>query len=201
MYRHLVAVEVGVERAADERMQFDGAPFDEDGLERLNGKSVQRRRTVEHDGVVFDDLLQHVPDHGLCAFHRSLGVFDVVADVLFHPLFHHERLEELDGHFLRQTALIEFQFRSYDDNRTSGIVHALAEEVLSETSLLAAEQARNGLQIAVACAADGLAAAAVIDERVHSLLQHPLFVSDDDFGCAEFHQFFQAVVAVDHAPV
>ena len=43
MHGHLVAVEVGVERAADERMDLDGAPFDENGLERLNGEAVQRR--------------------------------------------------------------------------------------------------------------------------------------------------------------
>ena len=43
---HLVAVEVGVERAADERMKFDRSALDKNRLERLNGQTVKRRRAV-----------------------------------------------------------------------------------------------------------------------------------------------------------
>ena len=59
--RHLVAVEVGVERGADQRVQADGLALDEHRLERLDAEAVQRRRAVEHHGVVADDLLEHVP--------------------------------------------------------------------------------------------------------------------------------------------
>ena len=44
---HLVAVEVCVERGTNERVDFNGSALDKHGLERLNGKSVQRRRTVQ----------------------------------------------------------------------------------------------------------------------------------------------------------
>jgi hypothetical protein len=43
VHGHLVAVEVGVERRADERMDLDGLALDEDGLEGLDAEPVQRR--------------------------------------------------------------------------------------------------------------------------------------------------------------
>ena len=50
MHRHLVAVEVGVEGRADQRMQANGAAFDEDGLEGLDAEAVQRRGAVQQTG-------------------------------------------------------------------------------------------------------------------------------------------------------
>ena len=46
VHGHLVAVEVGVERSADKGRNLDRSALDQNGLERLNGKTVQRRRTV-----------------------------------------------------------------------------------------------------------------------------------------------------------
>ena len=47
----------------------------------------------------------------------------------------------------------------------------------------------------------GPAAAAVVEQGVDGLLQHPLLVVDDDLGRAEVEQALEAVVPVDHAPV
>jgi hypothetical protein len=44
---HLVAVEVGVERGADQGMDPDRLALDEDGLERLDAQPVQRGRAVQ----------------------------------------------------------------------------------------------------------------------------------------------------------
>jgi hypothetical protein len=48
---------------------------------------------------------------------------------------------------------------------------------------------------------DGLAAAAVVEQRVDGLLQHALLVADDDLGRVELLQPLEAVVAVDDAAV
>jgi hypothetical protein len=64
VHRHLVAVEVGVERGADQRVDLDGLALDQLRLERLDAEAVQRRRTVEQHRVLGDDLLEHVPHHG-----------------------------------------------------------------------------------------------------------------------------------------
>ena len=47
----------------------------------------------------------------------------------------------------------------------------------------------------------GPAAAAVVEQRVDGLLQHPLLVVDDDLGGAEVEQSLEAVVAVDDPAV
>src|SRR5207249_7646230 len=47
VHRHLVAVEVGVERGADQRMDLDRLALDQDRLERLDAETVERRGAVE----------------------------------------------------------------------------------------------------------------------------------------------------------
>ena len=54
---HLVAVEVGVEPLANQRVNPDRVPFDEHRLERLDAHSVQSGSPVQKDRVVADDLL------------------------------------------------------------------------------------------------------------------------------------------------
>src|SRR2546423_1317719 len=49
VHRHLIAVEIGVERRTYERMDLKGAAFDQAWLERLDTQTVQRRRAVQHD--------------------------------------------------------------------------------------------------------------------------------------------------------
>ena len=46
VHGHLVTVEVGVERRADERMDADGLALDQHRLERLDAQAVERRRAV-----------------------------------------------------------------------------------------------------------------------------------------------------------
>ena len=151
--------------------------------------------------MILDDLLKNIPHLILARVHKTLRGLDVVAEVLLHQLLHDEGLEQLKCHFFGQTALIKFEFRSYDDDGTSGIVHAFAEEVLTESALFAAQQTGKGFQISVAGAADRLASPAVVDERVHRLLEHTFLVADDDVGRAEFLELFKTVVAVDDSAV
>ena len=69
---------------------------------------------------------------------------------------------------------------SSHDNRTTGVVDALSEKVLTETALLTLQHVGQRLQRAVTRASDRATATAVIKERINSLLQHPLFVVDND---------------------
>ena len=87
------------------------------------------------------------------------------------------------------------------DNGTTGIVHALAKKILAETALLALDHVRKGLERTAVCAVDGPAAAAIVEKRVHSFLEHALFIANNDFRRAKLHKPFQAVVAVDHTAV
>ncbi len=198
---HLVAVEVRVERVADERVHLDRLALDEHGLECLDAEAVECRRAVEQHRVLRDDLLEHVPDlrdHRLDVLLRGLDVLDGLP--LDEPA-HDERLEELERHQLRQPALVQLQVRAGHDDRAARVVDALAEQVLAEPALLALEHVRERLQRPVARAGHGTPAATVVEQRVDRLLEHALLVVDDDLGRAEIEQPLEAVVPVDDAPI
>ena len=201
MHGHLVTVEVRVERGAHERVDLDGLALDQLRLERLDAQAVQGRRTVQQHRVLGDDLFEDVVDDRAAALDHALGRLDVLRVVQVHQALHHERLEELQRHGLGQTALVQLELRADDDDRTGGVVDALAQQVLPEAALLALEHVGQRLQRTVAGAGDRTAAAAVVEQRVDGLLEHALLVVDDDLGRAEVEQPLQAVVAVDDAAV
>ena len=107
VHRHLVPVEVGVERRADERVDLDGLALHEHRLECLDTQSVERRCAVQHDRVLTDDLFEHVPHLRTGALHHALGALDVLRQRLVDQPLHHERLEQLERHLLGQTALVQ----------------------------------------------------------------------------------------------
>jgi hypothetical protein len=146
VHRHLVTVEVRVERGADERVDLDGLALDQLRLEGLDAQAVQRRRAVQQHRVLGDDLFQHVPHDRARALDHPLGGLDVLRVVEVDQPLHDEGLEQLQRHLLGQTALVQLQLRADDDDRTAGVVDALAEQVLAEPALLALEQVAQGLQ-------------------------------------------------------
>ena len=73
-----------------------------------------------------------------------LAVLTFTRNALIHQPLDDEGLEQLQRHFLGQAALIQLQARADHDNGTAGIVHALAQQVLTETALLAAQQVGQG---------------------------------------------------------
>ena len=201
VHGHLVAVEVGVEGVADERVHLDRLALDQHRLERLDAETVQRRRAVEQHRVLVDDLLEDVPDLGDHRVDHLLGGLDVLRRLALDEASHDERLEQLQRHQLRKPALVQAQRRARHDHRAARVVDALAEQVLAEAALLALQHVGQRLQRAVARTGHRPAAAAVVEQRVDGLLQHPLLVVDDDLGRAQVEQALQPVVAVDHAPV
>ncbi len=96
---------------------------------------------------------------------------------------------------------MQLEFGADHDDGTSGVVNALAQQVLAEASLLAFERVRQRLQRTVVGATQHAATASVIEQRVHRFLQHALFVAHNDFGSVQVHQLLQPVVAVDDAAV
>ena len=73
VHGHLVAVEVGVERRAHERVDLDRLALDEHRLERLDAETVQRWCTVQEHRVLLDDLFEHVPHLRARALDHALG--------------------------------------------------------------------------------------------------------------------------------
>src|SRR5712675_3456778 len=146
-----------------------------------------------------NNVFENVPHYRLLLLDHFLGLLDSGAMSLRFQLVIDERLEKLERHLLRQTALIELEFRADHDNGAAGVVHALAEQVLAEAALLALERIGQRLERTIVGSAENAAAAAVVKQRVDSFLQHALFVAHDYVGRAQFHELLQAIVAVDDA--
>ena len=182
-------------------MNANGFAFDQDRLESLDGKAMQRRGAVEQNGMAPGDFFQNVPNFGRLAFDHFLGRTNGVDIAQFLQAANDERLEKNQGHFLGQPALMQLQFRADDDDGAAGIIDAFAEQVLAEASALALEHVAQGFEGAIAGAGDGAAMAAVVEQRIHRFLQHAFFVADDDFGRLELEEVLQPVVAVDDAAI
>src|ERR1700721_1228432 len=146
-------------------------------------------------------VFENVPYDGFLRFPQFFGLLDGGAMSGGFELVIDERLEKLERHLLRQTALMQFQFGADDDDGTAGVVHALTEQVLAETALLAFERVGQRLERAIVCATQHTAAASVVEQRVDGFLQHALFVANDYVRSVQFHQLLQAVIAVDHAAI
>src|SRR5882762_8860301 len=148
-----------------------------------------------------NDVFENVPHHRLLLLDHFLGLLDGRAVPLRFELVIDERLEKLERHLLRQTALIELEFRANHDYRPAGVVHALPEQVLAEAPLLALERVGQRLERTIVGSAQNAAASAVVEQSIDSFLQHALFVAHDYVWRAQFHQLLQAVVAVDDAAI
>src|SRR3989338_4093335 len=66
VHRHLVSVEIRVERSAYQGMYSYSIAFYQDGLECLYSKSMQGRRPIEHYRMVFYDIVEDIPHLQLC---------------------------------------------------------------------------------------------------------------------------------------
>ena len=96
---------------------------------------------------------------------------------------------------------MQLEGRTDHDDRTARVVHPLAQQVLAETPLLALDHVGQRLERALVGAGNGAAAATVVEQRVHRLLQHALLVAHDDVGRGQIEQALETVVAVDHPAV
>ena len=201
VHRHLVAVEIGVERRADQRMELDGLAFDEHGLESLDPEPVQSRSAVEKDGVLTDHFVENVPNLLLLLLHKLLRLLDRGREIPLLELRVDERLEQLERHFLRKAALVKLEFGTRDDHRTSRKIHALPEQILAEPALLSFQHVAQRLERPPVGAGDRLAAPSVVEQRIDRFLEHPLLVAHDDVRRAKILKPLEAVVPVDDAAV
>src|SRR5262245_14832292 len=201
MHGHLVAVEVSVERGAYQRMDLDRLAFDQDGLERLDTETVQCGCAVQHDRVFLDDLLEEIPDFRSLLLDHLFCRLDGRDEPFLLELVVDEWLEQLQGHLLRKTALVQLQLRAHHDDGTTRVIDALAEKILSESPLLSLERVGQRLERAVVGATQHRASAAIVEQGVHRLLEHSLLVAHDDVRRTQLEQLLEPVVAVDDPAV
>ena len=196
MHSHLVTIKVCIKRGTHQGMKLDSLTLYKDGLECLDTESVKCRCTVKHNGVLLDHILEHIPHAGLQTLYHLLCCTDVVCGAVCHQFLHNEGLEQLDSHFLGETALIDLKLGTNHDNGTARIVNSLTQKVLTETSALTLKHIGKRLEVTVSGACNGTASSAVIDEGVNRLLKHSLFVADDYLGSSQIKESPESVVSV-----
>ena len=201
MHCHLVTVEVSVKCGTNQRMQLDRTAFYQNRLESFDTQTMQGRRTVQQNRMSLDDGFQRIPNLRLATLYHLLCGLDIGSLSGLYQTLHNKRLKQLDCHFLRQTALINLQVRTYDDYGTTGVVNTLAQQVLTETSLLALQHIGKGLERAVIRTGDRTTAATIVDQCVNCFLQHTLLIAYNDIRCTQLQQTLQTVISVDDTAV
>ena len=150
MHGHLIAVKVGVVTGADQRMDLDGVAFNKHRLKRLDTHAMESWRAVEKHRMILDDLFKHVPHFWVAPIKHALGALDGVGKSAILELANDERLEQFQRDLLWQTALMQFQFWTNNDDGTRRIINALAEQILAESALLALDHVGERLERTIA---------------------------------------------------
>ena len=96
---------------------------------------------------------------------------------------------------------MHLQLRTYHDNRTGGEVHTFTQQVLTETSLFTLQTVAQRFQRTVSLTLDGGCLAAVVEQAVHSLLQHTFLVAQNYVRRFDLDESAQTVVTDDHTTV
>ena len=162
---------------------------------------MQRWRTVQQYRVFADNFVQDIPNNGFFALNHFLSGFDGGGQATQFQLAVDERFEQLQRHFLRQTALMQTQVWTYGDNRTTGVVNTLTEQVLTETTLFTFDHIGQRFQRTFVRTGDRTTATTVIQQGVNRFLQHTFFVAYDDVRRSQIQQTFQTVVTVNDATI
>ncbi|MDB4960343.1 MAG: DNA-directed polymerase, beta subunit, partial [Myxococcales bacterium] len=132
---HLIAVEVGVERRADEGVQLDRLAFDQDRLERLDAQAVQRRSAIQKNRMLLDHLFEDVPHHRRAGFDFLLRRLDGGGDAhrlgiqAFEPML-------IDGKAIRLHPLVCAAFNADFDGDQMAVHVPLSIEAQMEARVL-----------------------------------------------------------------
>ena len=158
---------------------------------------MQSRSTVQKDRVSPGHFVQDIPHFRCPALDHLLRTANRVHQTHLFQAANDEGFKQHQRHLLRKTALIELKIRPDNNDRTTRVIDALAEQVLPETTALAFQHVGQRLQRTVPRSSHRAAMAAIVKQGVHSLLKHALLVPDDDIRCAQLQQVLETVVAVD----
>ena len=166
VHRHLIAVKIRIEGGADQGVQLNGLAFDQHRLERLDAKAMQGWGPVQHDRMFADHALQNIPNLRPLFFDQLLGHLQGRGCAVNLQIRIDERLKQFQRHLLRQAALVQLQLRPDNDDRTAGVIHPLAQQVLAEPALFAFQHIGQGFQGPLVGARYNPAATAVIKQGI-----------------------------------
>ena len=125
---------------------------------------MQCRRAIQHHRMFADHVFENVPDQRLLGFNHAFCGLDGGRGTEHFQFMKNERLEQLERHFLWQSALMQLQRWAHHDHRTPRVIDALAQQVLTETTRLALDHVGQRLQRALVGTGHGFAATTVVEQ-------------------------------------
>ena len=177
VYRHLVTIEVGIERCTCQRMQLDSFTLNHLRLECLDTQTVQSRRTVQQYRMSFHYMFQDIPNHRFLTIYNLLCRLNGLYNTTFNQFTNDKWFVQFGSHQFRNTAFTHFQFRTYNDYRTCRVVNTLTQQVLTETSLFTFQAIRKRFQRTIGVCLHCTRLTRVVEQWINSFLQHTLFVT------------------------
>ena len=87
------------------------------------------------------------------------------------------------------------------DHRTTGVIYTLAQQILTETTLLTFDHVSKRLQWTLVRPGNSSSATTVVEQSVDRLLKHTLLVTHDNVGRVQVEKTLKSVVSVDHTSV
>ena len=201
MNSHLVTIKVRVESGTSKRVELNCLALYHLWLECLNTKSVKGRGTVKQYRVSLHHILQNIPYYGIFPIYNLLCRFYGLNYSALYEFSDNEWFVELCSHIFRKSALVHLKFRTNHNNRTGRVVHTFTQEVLTETSLLSFKTVGEGFQRPVGLCLNGIGLSGVVEERVNSLLEHTLLISENYLRSLNLYESLKTVVSYDYPSV
>src|SRR5439155_19199750 len=100
---------------------------------------MERWRAIEQHRMIFNHLFEHIPHFRLDTLNKALCTFNVMCKVLLHQLTHNKWLEQFQSHLFGQATLIQFEIWPNHNDRTTRVINALTEQILSKAALFTFE--------------------------------------------------------------
>ena len=116
VHSHLITVKVSVESCGHQGMKLNSATLNQNRFKSLNTKTVQGWSTVKQYRTIFDDFFEHFPYFRSVAFDVFLCALDIVGVFMFIQTGDNKGSVKFQGHSLRQTALVQLQVWTNNDN-------------------------------------------------------------------------------------
>src|SRR2546423_5986379 len=96
---------------------------------------------------------------------------------------------------------MQLELWTNDNNRTARVIDAFAEQVLAKAAALAFKHVAERFQRPIASTSYRATVPSVVEQGVHGLLQHSLFVANNNVGCFEQEEIFEPIIAIDHPAI
>src|SRR5437867_4972568 len=96
---------------------------------------------------------------------------------------------------------MQLELRADDNYGATRVIDAFTEQILAETAALALEHIAQRFQGSISSASHGATVPAVVEQSVHGLLKHSLFIANDHVRCFEQEEVLEPVITINNTAI